>query len=104
MPEMWADAATECRILRVKDEARVAAQIDDALAAALEETVDLNPRGVPTYPVADVPVGRIITFNFAAGYGGSGVEEAYAGQPTLQKPFTQGSLGDATAAIQGPGS
>ena len=78
----------------------VAARLDDAVAAAGNETIDLaildlNLGGVLTYPAADALAERGIPFIFATGYGSGGLKEAYAARPTLQKPFNTDALGQA---------
>ena len=78
----------------------VAARLEDAVAAAGNETIDLaildlNLGGVLTYPAADALAERGIPFIFATGYGSGGLKEAYAARPTLQKPFNTDALGQA---------
>ena len=78
----------------------VAARLEDAVAAAGNETIDLaildlNLGGVLTYPAADALAERGIPFIFATGYGSGGLKEAYAARPTLQKPFNTDALGRA---------
>lgn len=75
----------------------VATRIDRALTAIAEKPVDfaildLNLAGKLSYPVADALTGRAIPFVFATGYGGGGLDGAYAGTPTLSKPFHQQEL------------
>lgn len=84
----------------------VASRLDEALAAAKTGAIDvaildLSLGGVLTYPVADVLAQRGIPFVFATGYGSSGLKEAYADRPALQKPFVQQALGDAIALACG---
>lgn len=86
------------------DLATVATRLEEALAAAMTETIDvaildLNLGGVLTYPVADVLRERGIPFIFATGYGSGGLKEAYSDWPTLQKPFNQEALGRAITAV-----
>jgi CheY-like chemotaxis protein len=78
----------------------VAGRLEEALAAARNQVVDLaildlSVGGVMTYPVADVLVERGIPFIFATGYGSGGLKEAYAARSTLQKPFNMETLGQA---------
>jgi CheY-like chemotaxis protein len=110
--------ATGRRILLVEDEAmiamlvedmledlghelvRVASRLEDAVAAAETEVVDLaildlNLGGVLTYPAAEVLAQRGIPFIFATGYGSGGLKNGYADRPTLQKPFNTEALGQA---------
>ncbi len=56
---------------------RVANRLEDAIAAARNESIDLaildlNLSGVLTYPAADVLMERGIPFIFATGYGSAG--------------------------------
>jgi CheY-like chemotaxis protein len=110
--------ATGRRILLVEDEAmiamlvedmledlghelvRVANRLEDAVAAAGTEAIDLaildlNLGGVLTYPAADALAERGIPFIFATGYGSGGLKDGYADRPTLQKPFNTEALGQA---------
>jgi CheY-like chemotaxis protein len=103
-------AEGRCRVLLVEDEAIIvilmedlleefgcevvatAAELDDAVAAARSGQFDLafldvNLRGVPVYPVAEVLRARGIPFAFVTGYGSSGVDAAHLEAPILQKPF-----------------
>jgi CheY-like chemotaxis protein len=116
-----------CRVLLVEDEAMiamlvedmledlghelvaVATRLEDAIAAAGNEAVDvaildLNLGGALTYPAADVLAERGIPFIFATGYGSGGLKDAYAGRPTLQKPFTAEALGQAIRLALGGGA
>jgi CheY-like chemotaxis protein len=75
----------------------VATRLEEALAAAESEAVDLaildlNLGGVLTYPVADMLRDRGVPFIFATGYGSGGLKEAYSDLPPLQKPFNQEAL------------
>ena len=84
----------------------VASRLDEALAAAKTGAIDvaildLNLGGVLTYPVVDALAERGIPFVFATGYGSSGLKDAYADRPALQKPFVQQVLGDAIALACG---
>jgi CheY-like chemotaxis protein len=100
------------RVLIVEDEPLVAILLQDILdefgcqvagpAYSLEEAVaaahsqdpldlailDVNLRGAPVYPVAEVLLDRRIRFVFASGYGSEGVEEKWRDRPSLPKPFT----------------
>jgi CheY-like chemotaxis protein len=85
----------------------VAGRLEEALAAARDQVVDLaildlNLGGVLTYPVADVLAERGVPFIFATGYGSGGLKEAYAAQATLQKPFNTETLGHAIVAALSP--
>jgi CheY-like chemotaxis protein len=79
---------------------KVANRLEDAVAAARTEIMDLaildlNLGGVLTYPAADALAERGIPFIFATGYGSGGLKEAYSGRPTLKKPFDTEALGQA---------
>jgi CheY-like chemotaxis protein len=69
-----------------------AGQLDDAVAIAGTGEFDLafldvNLRGVPVYPAAEVLRARGIPFAFVTGYGTVGVDAAHGEAPILQKPF-----------------
>lgn len=103
------------RVLVVEDEALVALQLEDMLAAlgcsiigpasrveqALDlldgepvdaAVLDLNIAGELVYPVADVLGARGLPFIFATGYGAEGVSKPYRDRPVLQKPVFQNQL------------
>lgn len=100
----------KCRILLVEDEALIAMLMEDMLAeldcevsatvGQLDEAVrvagaqhfdmafiDVNLRGVPAWPLADVLRARGIPFAFVTGYGSAGTTATHADVPVLQKPF-----------------
>ena len=86
---------------------KVASRLEDALAAAKDELIDLaildlNLAGVLTHPAADVLKERGIPFIFSTGYGSAGLKEAYSRRPTLQKPFDQQALDQAIKAALAP--
>ncbi|WP_312895213.1 response regulator [Microvirga sp.] len=88
---------------------KVATRLEEALAAAASEVIDiaildLNLGGVLTYPAADVLAERGIPFIFATGYGSSGIKDAYSTRPTLQKPFNMEALGRAIRQALGHGT
>ena len=106
---------TRCRVLLVEDEAIIAilmedlldelgcdvvattGELDDAVAAARSRDfdvafLDVNLRGVPVFPVAEVLRARGIPFAFVTGYGSTGVEAAHTAAPVLQKPFQSHDL------------
>lgn len=109
------DAMGRCRVLLVEDEAIIAmlmedmlaelscdvthtaGQLDEAIKAASTAAVDLafidvNLRGAPAWPVADVLRARGIPFAFVTGYGAAGTDEANVHVPVLQKPFRSQEL------------
>jgi CheY-like chemotaxis protein len=49
--------------------------------------IDVNLRGVPAWPLADVLRSRGIPFAFVTGYGTAGTAATFADVPVLQKPF-----------------
>lgn len=72
-------------------------RIDEALAAAVSEDVDLalldvNLRGDPVYPVADALSARGIPFVFLTGYGRETLPAHYANGRMLSKPFEATAL------------
>ena len=86
--------------------AGLASRLGPALALAREgrfdaAMLDVNLAGEPSFPVADVLIGRGIPFLFATGYGPQGIEEGYRERPILQKPFRAADLGAALAALAG---
>ncbi len=108
-------AAGRCRVLVVEDEAIIAILMEDLLedlgcqvvatAGTLEDAIaaartgefdlaflDVNLRGVPVYPVAEVLRARAIPFAFVTGYGSVGVAATHVEAPILQKPFQSRDL------------
>lgn len=68
------------------------AQLDEALAAARAETVDLalldvNLMGKHVYPVAAVLAERGIPFLFMTGYSDASLPADYAVRPSVSKPY-----------------
>jgi CheY-like chemotaxis protein len=89
------------------DLVRVANRLEEAIAAARAEVIDLaildlNLGGVMTYPVADALAERGVPFIFATGYGSGGLMEAYSARPTRQKPFNMETLGQAIRQALAP--
>ncbi len=84
-----------------------AANIDDGLRLAVEETpldaalLDVNVAGRQVFPVAEALKARGVPFIFSTGYGESGLPDAWRGQPTIQKPFTEAAVRDALMAAMG---
>jgi CheY-like chemotaxis protein len=79
------------------DVVATAGTLEDAVEAAGTGAFDLafldvNLRGVPVYPVADVLRARGIPFAFVTGYGSTGVAAAHAEAPILRKPFLSRDL------------
>ena len=86
------------------DVVATAAELDGAIAAARTGEFDLafldvNLRGVPVYPVAEVLRARAIPFAFVTGYGSTGVDAAGVEAPILQKPFQSRDLAAGTAPL-----
>jgi CheY-like chemotaxis protein len=79
------------------DVVATAGTLQDAIAAAGTGEFDLafldvNLRGVPVYPVAEVLRAREVPFAFVTGYGSTGVAAAHVEAPILQKPFQSRDL------------
>jgi CheY-like chemotaxis protein len=104
-----------CDVLLVEDEELIAMLMQDMLeeagcrvaatAGGLDEAlelarsrefdlafIDLNLRGVPAWPLADLLQARGIPFAFVTGYGSAGTVATHADVPVLQKPFTSQNL------------
>jgi len=69
------------------------AKLDDAVQLAREEEIDaaildVNLRGGPIYPAAELLLSRGIPFVLASGYGNWALPEWLQGQPRLTKPFS----------------
>jgi CheY-like chemotaxis protein len=54
--------------------------------------LDVNLRGKPIFPVAEVLAQAGKPFVFATGYGAGSLPEAWRDRPTLQKPFGAGDV------------
>jgi CheY-like chemotaxis protein len=101
---MTTDTDSKCRVLLVEDEALIAMLMEDMLAEFACEVaiagsqdfdmafVDVNLRGVPAWPLAEVLRGRGIPFAFVTGYGAAGTAGAHPDVPVLQKPFRSQDL------------
>jgi CheY-like chemotaxis protein len=82
-----------------------AAELDGAIAVARTGEFDLafldvNLRGVPVYPVAEVLRARAIPFAFVTGYGSTGVDATRVEAPILQKPFQSRDLAAVLRRLQ----
>ncbi|MGI4857878.1 MAG: response regulator [Janthinobacterium lividum] len=78
-----------------------AATVPEALSLLARDVVvdaallDINLAGQRVFPVADELMRRGVPFAFCSGYGEAGVDTAaYAGVPTVSKPFDIESLGN----------
>ncbi|MCC6920164.1 MAG: response regulator [Alphaproteobacteria bacterium] len=111
-----AASLTGKRILVVEDEAIVAMLLENILedigctpvgpALTLEQAhtlstaeeppdaaiLDVNLRGERVYPVAEVLRDRGVPIIFATGYGEGGLDSAWRGRPTVQKPYTMDDI------------
>jgi len=115
------------RVLLVEDEAMVAMLIEDMLcdlgcvvsgvagtlsrgmALASDESftidgaiLDINLGGEKVYPVALALAARHVPFIFSTGYGGVGVDQAFAHVPILAKPYDQHALEQTLITAIGP--
>ena len=57
--------------------------------------LDVNVAGQEIFPVAEALKARGVPFVFTTGYGEAGLPEHWRGNPTVQKPFTEGAIRDA---------
>jgi CheY-like chemotaxis protein len=71
---------------------------DEPLDAAL---LDVNVAGSQVFPVAQALKDRGVPFIFSTGYGEGGLPDAWRGQSTIQKPFTEAAIRDALMAAMG---
>lgn len=76
-----------------------AATLDAGLKVALTDrfdaaVLDVNLRGLLSFPIADILVDRGIPFMFITGYGAEGIDRRFAAIPVLKKPFSLQSLSD----------
>ncbi|MBD7940383.1 response regulator [Brevundimonas guildfordensis] len=75
--------------------------IEDGLNAASGTSrldaalLDVNVAGQEIFPVAEALKARGVPFVFSTGYGEAGLPEHWRGNPTVQKPFTEGAIRDA---------
>ena len=75
----------------VDDGLRIASGTGELDAALL----DVNVAGQEVFPVAEALKARGVPFVFSTGYGEAGLPENWRGNPTVQKPFTEGAIRDA---------
>jgi CheY-like chemotaxis protein len=83
-----------------------AGQLDEALRVARSGDfdlafIDLNLRGTPAWPLAELLRTRGIPFAFVTGYGTADTAQIYADVPVLQKPFTAQHLAAIVARLRG---
>lgn len=71
---------------------------DEPIDAAL---LDVNVAGKQVFPIAEALKARGVPFVFSTGYGEGGLPDAWRGQPTLQKPFTESAVRDALMKAMG---
>lgn len=114
------------RVLLVEDEMLVAMMLEESLAelgceivgpvsridaakVAIERDgfdcalLDINLRGQPVYPVAELLFERAVPFGFVTGYGQGDVVKKFAACPILQKPFTSRDLAVVMTRLTGGG-
>jgi len=80
------------------EEGLAMAEGESTLDAAL---LDVNVAGQQIFPVAEALRARGVPFVFSTGYGEGGLPDAWRGQPTIQKPFTEAAIRDALMAAMG---
>jgi DNA-binding response OmpR family regulator len=111
-------------ILVVEDEAMIGMMLEDyldmlgyrlhAVATSVDEAcdharaggfdaalLDCNLQGEKSWPVADILSEKAIPFVFATGGMADDLPTAYAGSPTLAKPFTIGAVERALEKVLG---
>ena len=71
---------------------------DEPLDAAL---LDVNVAGKQVFPIAEALKARGVPFIFSTGYGEGGLPDAWRGQATVQKPFTESAIRDALLKAMG---
>jgi CheY-like chemotaxis protein len=86
-----------------------AGNVEDAMARAQENgfecaLLDVNLRGKPVFPVAEILAARQIPFAFASGYGRSALPEQFRSRPVVAKPFQLTDLSEALTAALDLGS
>ena len=66
--------------------------------------LDVNLKGKPAFPIADVVRARGKALLFVTGYGSAGLAADYKGAAVLQKPFTEIQLSGAISSALAAGS
>lgn len=75
--------------------------IEDGLTAVADVAgldaalLDVNVAGTEIFPVAEALMAKGVPFVFSTGYGEAGLPEHWRGNPTVQKPFTEGAIREA---------
>ena len=114
------------RILVVEDEAIIAFGLEDMLMSAGAEVVlaccldegaallegaafdlailDVNLKGVKSYPLAAALQQRAVPFLFATGYGRAEHPPEFAAVPTITKPYAMADIDRACAALEEAGA
>jgi len=75
--------------------------IEDGLSAVADVAgldaalLDVNVAGREIFPVAEALKAKGVPFVFSTGYGEAGLPEHWRGNPTVQKPFTEGAIREA---------
>ena len=83
------------------------ATVDEGLAMVAAETsldaalLDVNVAGREVFPIAEALKARGVPFIFSTGYGEGGLPDAWRGQATVQKPFTESAIRDALLKAMG---
>ena len=119
---MTSDNLTGRRIMVAEDETLIALEIEDvllrlgclvvgpvakldaAVRLAREEEIDaaildVNIRGGPIYPAAELLLSRGIPFVLASGYGNWALPEWLQGHPRLTKPFSNRDVAEEVARL-----
>lgn len=81
---------------------RMAAALSLARSEDIDGAIlDINLANEKSFPVADALRERNIPFLFATGYGSKGLDDAYRGVATIQKPFRSQDLERAIHQVLG---
>ncbi len=125
MPDQEQDLLQGRHILVVEDELSIAMLLEEALLAAScilvgpvgrfnqamalareaafqVALLDVNLRGIPAFPVADILVARGIPFVFLTGYGRADLPPRFDKLPILSKPFHITEMLRLVARLPGP--